>query len=77
MEKSKVYYIKNITSDNLIRIYESLKVQLSGKVGVKVSTGEDGAKELQERIDSRLGRHILEYAESLGLGSTNYELIEL
>lgn len=38
---------------------------------------DPGAKELQERIDTRLGRHILPYAESLGLGTTEYELIEL
>ena len=36
-----------------------------------------GAKELQERVDRQEGRHITEYAESLGLGSTNYELIEI
>lgn len=35
-----------------------------------------GAKLLKERIDSRLGREILPYAESLGLGSTKYELVE-
>ncbi len=44
MEKSKVYFTKNITSENLIKIYESLGVELKGKVGVKVSTGEDGSK---------------------------------
>lgn len=38
---------------------------------------EPGAKKLQERIDSRQGREILPYAESLGLGSTKYELINL
>ena len=41
---SKVYYIKRITPENLIKIYEALGVKLPGKVGVKVSTGEDGAK---------------------------------
>ena len=30
--------------ESLIKIYEALGVKLSGKVGVKVSTGEDGAK---------------------------------
>lgn len=40
-------------------------------------THEDGTKDIQERIDSRQGRHITEYAESLGLGSTDYELIEI
>ena len=38
---------------------------------------DKGADELRERIDSRLGREILPYAESLGLGSREYELIEL
>ena len=44
MNKSKVYFIKEINSDNLIKIYEALGVKLDGKVGVKVSTGEKGAK---------------------------------
>ena len=37
---------------------------------------DPGAEKLKERIDSRLGREILPYAESLGLGETKYELIE-
>ena len=37
----------------------------------------EGVKALQERIDSRLGREILPYAESLGLGKCEYELIEI
>lgn len=40
-------------------------------------TREDGTKDIQERIDTRYGRHITEYAESLGLGNTDYELIEI
>lgn len=44
MKKSKVYYTKNITSESLIKIYEKLNIELTGKVGIKVSTGEDGAK---------------------------------
>ena len=44
MEKSKVYFTKEITADSLIKIYEKLGVKLTGKVGVKVSTGEKGAK---------------------------------
>lgn len=38
---------------------------------------EPGAEQLRERIDSRLGREILPYAEKLGLGSTDYELVEI
>ena len=41
------------------------------------NTHESGTKDIQERIDTRCGRHITEYAESLGLGSTKYELIEI
>ena len=44
MEKSKVYFVKEINAENLIKIYEALGVTLDGKVGVKVSTGERGAK---------------------------------
>ena len=38
---------------------------------------DNGKEQLKERIDSRLGRHITEYAESLGLGKTEYEIIEI
>ena len=38
---------------------------------------DPGAEDLKERIDSRLGREILPYAESLGLGSREYELVEI
>lgn len=41
---SQVYFTKQITPDSLIKIYEALGTNLSGKVGVKVSTGEAGAK---------------------------------
>ena len=44
MEKAKVYFTKEITSESLMKIYNSLGVDLKGKIGVKVSTGEDGAK---------------------------------
>ena len=40
-------------------------------------THEEGTKDIQERIDTREGRHITEYAQSLGLGNTEYELIEI
>ena len=37
----------------------------------------EGASKLKERIDTREGRHILPYAEELGLGSKEYELINI
>ncbi|MBR2855322.1 DUF362 domain-containing protein [Candidatus Saccharibacteria bacterium] len=44
MAKSKVFFTKEITPESLIKIYEALGVNLPGKVGVKVSTGEAGSK---------------------------------
>ena len=41
------------------------------------ATHEEGTPDTEERIDSREGRHITEYAETLGLGTTKYELIEI
>ncbi len=35
---------------------------------------DSGKEKMVERIETRLGRHITEYAESLGLGTTIYEL---
>lgn len=40
----KVFYTSDITPENLIKVYKALGVELPGKVGVKVSTGEDGSK---------------------------------
>lgn len=37
----------------------------------------EGASKLKERIDTREGRHILPYVEELGLGSREYELINI
>ena len=42
MEKAKVYFVRNITPENLIKIYEALGRKLKGKIGVKISTGEMG-----------------------------------
>lgn len=42
MPKAKVYFTKNITPAALVKIYEALDVELPGRVGVKISTGEAG-----------------------------------
>ncbi len=41
---AKVYYSKEISPEGLMKVYKALGVELPGKVGVKVSTGEKGAK---------------------------------
>ena len=42
MKKSKVYYCKNITPENVVKLYEKLGIKLPGKVAVKVHSGEEG-----------------------------------
>lgn len=43
-EKSKpvVYYVKDITPENMVKIYKALGREAKGKVAVKLSTGEKG-----------------------------------
>lgn len=42
MEKSKVYFTKKITPENVVKIFEKLQKELPGKVAVKVHSGEAG-----------------------------------
>ncbi len=42
MEKAKVYFIKEITPENVVKIYKKLGVELPGKVAVKLHSGERG-----------------------------------
>ena len=42
MEKAKVYFTREITSENIIKLFELLDKKLPGKVAVKVHSGEKG-----------------------------------
>ena len=42
MEKSKVYFTRNITSENVLKMYKVLNIELQGRVCVKVHSGEAG-----------------------------------
>ena len=42
MEKSKVYFIRDITPENVVKIFGRLGKELPGKVAVKVHSGEKG-----------------------------------
>lgn len=42
MNKSKVFFTKEITAESLQKMYHALGVELKGKVAVKISTGEPG-----------------------------------
>ena len=42
MEKSKVYFTKEVIPENIVKMYEALKTELPGKVAVKLHSGEKG-----------------------------------
>ena len=42
MEKAKVYFTKEITPESVVRLYDTLGVNLNGKVAVKLHSGEEG-----------------------------------
>ena len=42
MEKSKVYFCKEITPENVVKLFKMLDKELPGKVAVKVHSGEEG-----------------------------------
>ena len=42
MEKAKVFFTKDISSEGLVKIYQALKFELKGNVAVKLHSGEDG-----------------------------------
>lgn len=42
MEKSKVYFCREINNDSLVKIYDVLNKSLESNVAVKISTGEPG-----------------------------------
>lgn len=41
-EKAKVYFTSDISSESLIKIYQALGREATGRVAVKISTGEQG-----------------------------------
>ena len=42
MEKSKVYFTKEITPESVVKMYETLGISLPGKVAIKLHSGEKG-----------------------------------
>ena len=71
MEKTTVYFIKEITPDSLVRIYEALGVKLHGNIAVKISTGEMGGHnylkpELIGKLVDKLNGTIVECCTAYG-----------
>ena len=71
MEKAKVYFTKDISPEGLLKIYKALGAELHGKVGVKISTGEQGGHnylhpELIEKLVKHLNGTIVECCTAYG-----------
>ena len=58
MEKSKVYFMKEITPDAIVKIYETLGKKLTGNVAVKLHSGEEGN---QNYLRPEFVKQIVEY----------------
>lgn len=74
----KVYYYKNISSENLIKIYEVLGREAKGKVAVKLSTGEPGGHnflqpELIKGLVQKVNGTIVECNTAYGGGRSDTE----
>ena len=65
MEKSKVYFTKEISSESIVKIYEKLNIELRGNVAVKLHSGEAGNQnylgpELMKDIVNRVNGTVVE-----------------
>lgn len=58
MNKSKVYFTKEITPEKVVEIFKKLNIKLNGKVAVKLHSGEKGN---QNYIKPEFVKPIIEY----------------
>lgn len=75
---SKVYMFKEINARNLVRIYEALGRKATGRVAVKISTGEPGGNNflqpaLIKELVQTVGGTIVECNTAYGGGRANTE----
>lgn len=71
MAKAKVFFTSEVSADSLVRIYDALNYPLKGKVGVKISTGEQGGNnylhpELIAKLVKKLDGTIIECNTAYG-----------
>ena len=62
MEKAKVYFTKNITPERVIDMYKVLNKELTGKVAVKVHSGEKGN---QNYLHPEFMKPMIEYVNGI------------
>ncbi|MCH5254749.1 MAG: DUF362 domain-containing protein [Lachnospiraceae bacterium] len=62
MEKAKVYFTKKITPETVVEMFKVLNMELSGKVAVKVHSGEKGN---QNYLRPEFMRPMVEYVDGI------------
>lgn len=77
-ELPKVYFVKEITPENLVKVYEALGRKAEGKVAVKLSTGEPGNNNylqpsLIKDLVQKVGGTIVECNTAYGGGRASTE----
>lgn len=65
MNKSKVYFTKEIPSESLLKIYEALGIELKGNAGVKLHSGEKGNQnylrpDFMKKLIDKVGGTVIE-----------------
>lgn len=85
-KKPKVYVTRDLSAESIVRIYHALGRPATGRVALKISTGESEKtgyirpammKPLIDRIAQRRGTHIMEWGEKIGLGKRSYKLVSI
>ena len=61
MEKAKVYFCKNITAENIVKMYKILGKKLPGKIAVKLHSGEKGN---QNYLKPELVKDLIDYLDA-------------
>lgn len=56
-----VYFIKDITPENVLKLYKAMGVEYKGKTGVKIHFGEDGNKNF---LNPELTRPLMQYTKA-------------
>lgn len=83
--KSEVFFTRNITPEGMIAIYERLGREASGKVAVKLSTGEAGnthylspdlIKDLVHRVNGTIVECNTAYGGSRASNAAHWQVIE-
>ena len=85
MTKSKVYFTSEVSADSLVKIYDALGVSLSGKVAVKLHSGEHGnqnylrpefVKKLVERVNGTVVECNTAYEGAINTTEKHKKLME-